>query len=341
MFEILSIQADNGDSLFVSYGAEDRPRHLLIDGGTTDVIHNLIKTLTLQRSGERLRLEALVVTHYDLDHIQGIIELLRDPPEWLDIADVWFNGRHHLFPCDALGHEEGTELSELIKVHYPWNEAFGGNVIKSGERVELPDGMIVSVVSPGEPEIAKLSVAWPAQKDPTQEDDTEAASDLLGRQDTWPPGAFTDALREKLSKDTSVANGSSIALVLDFEGKRALLTGDAFSSVVASGIKSFWTTGRVPIDLLKLSHHGSKRNTDQKLLETVECSKFLFSTNSRTHGHPDNALVARVLNNSEEPLLIFNYKIGRPLLWETVPCGWPSYQTLFPEGEEPFVRIKL
>ena len=75
MFEILSIQADNGDSLFVSYGAKDRLRHLLIDGGTTEVVDNLIETLKLQRSGERLRLEALVVTHYDLDHIQGIIEL--------------------------------------------------------------------------------------------------------------------------------------------------------------------------------------------------------------------------------------------------------------------------
>jgi len=341
MFEILSIQADNGDSLFVSYGSQDRLRHLLIDGGTTDVIDNLIETLKLQRRGQRLRLEALVVTHYDLDHIQGIIELLRDPPEWLDIADVWFNGRHHLFPRDVLGHEEGTELSKLIKARYPWNVAFGGNVIQSGERVALSDGMIVSVVSPGEPELAKLAADWPAGEEPAQEDDTEAAPDLLGRKDTWPPGAFTAVLMEKSSKDTSAANGSSIALVLEFEGKKALLTGDAFSSVVASGIMRFWPTGRFAADLFKLSHHGSKRNTDEKLLAAVECRKFLFSTNSRTHMHPDNALVARVLNSSEAPLLIFNYKNGRPLLWETVPDGWPLYQTLFPEGEEPFVRIKL
>mgnify|MGYP003362161532 CR=1 FL=1 len=341
MFEILSIQADNGDSLFVSYGAEDRLRYLLIDGGTTDVIHNLIKTLTLQRSGERLRLEVLVVTHYDLDHIQGIIELLRDPPEWLEIADVWFNGRHHLLPRDVLGHDEGTELSALIQARYPWNAAFDHEVIKSGEYVELADGMKVFVVSPDEPELARLSAVWPAQKEPPQGDDTEAAPDLLGRQDTWPPGDFTEALGEKSSKDTSVANGSSIALVLEFEGKRALLTGDAFSSVVASGIKNFWPEGRVPIDLLKVSHHGSKRNTDEKLLAAVVCGQFLFSTNSRAHKHPDNALVARILNNSEEPLLIFNYKTGRSLNWETVPEGWPSYRTLFPKSEEPFVRIKL
>lgn len=271
MFEILSIQADNGDSLFVSYGNKEHLRHLLIDGGTTGVIGNLIKTLELQRSGERLRLEALVITHYDLDHIQGIIELLLEPPEWLEIADVWFNGRHHLAPCDLLGHKEGTELSKLIQeASYPWNKAFDGNAIRSGACITLPGEMIVRVVSPGERELERLFAIWPTEKEPIQEDDTEAAPDLLGRQDTWPPGAFTDILEEKTSTDTSVTNGSSIALVLEFEGKRALLSGDAFSSVIASGIKYFWPTAPVTIDLLKLSHHGSKRNTDQTLLGVID-----------------------------------------------------------------------
>lgn len=341
MFEILSIQADNGDSLFVSYGDQHHPRHLLIDGGTTDVIGNLIETLKLQRRGDRLRLEALVVTHYDLDHIQGIIELLRAPPDWLDIADVWFNGRHHLVPRDVLGHKEGTELSELIKARYPWNLAFGGNVIQSGERVLLPDGMIVSVVSPGEPELEKLAADWPAGKVPVDDDDAEAAPDLLGRNDTWPPGAFTTVVAEKSTNDTSAPNGSSIALVLEFGGKRALLTGDAFSAVVALGIKSFWPTGQFSTDLFKLSHHGSKRNTDTKLLAAVDCRKFLFSTNGRTHMHPDSALIARVLNYSVEPMLIFNYSEDRMTNWKTVPDGWPSYSTAYPRAGEPFVKITL
>lgn len=307
MFEILSIQADNGDALLVTYGECDQPRHLLIDGGTAEVVDNLIEVLKVHRSGERLRLEALVVTHYDLDHIQGIIELLRKPPEWLEIADVWFNGRHHLVPRDVLGHEEGTELSKLIKDRYPWNAAFGDKVIKTGQRAELPGGMIVSVVSPGELQLAKLRAEWPAGKEPPGEDAAEAARDRLGRKDTWPPGSFIDALLAKNSKDTSAPNGSSIALVLEFDDKRALLTGDAFSSVVAEGIKRFWPSGRLDVALFKLSHHGSKRNTDEKLLAAVNCPAYLFSTNGHTHYHPDTALIARVLKHSSKPVLIFNY----------------------------------
>lgn len=341
MFEVISIQAENGDSLLVSYGRHEKLYHLLIDGGTTGTIDKLIETLKHQRSGDRLRLEALVVTHYDLDHIQGILELLRNPPAWLDINDVWFNGRRHLMPQDLLGYEEGMELSKLIRDRYSWNAAFGGNVIRSGERITLPDGMIISVVSPGEPELAKLAAEWLAGKEPAQEVEMEAVADLLGRKDTWPPDAFTMASLEKSSKDSSAANGSSIALVLEFDGKRALLTGDAFSSVVLSGIKHFWPTEGIELDLFKLSHHGSKRNTDEKLLSAVKCRTFLFSTNGRIHFHPDNALIARILSYSREPLLIFNYKEGQPFLWKTVPAGWPHYQTLFPEDEEPFVRIKL
>lgn len=341
MFEILSIQADNGDAIFVSYGNHNYPRHILIDGGTTDVIGNLIETLNLHRSAGRLRLEALVVTHYDLDHIQGIIELLREPPEWLEIADVWFNGRHHLVPLDLLGNEEGIELSHLIRERYPWNAAFAGDVICAGERVVLPDGMVVSVVSPGELQLAKLAAEWPAGEEPVEERDADAVADLLGRTDSWPPGSFTSALLQKSTKDTSAPNGSSIALMLEFEGKRALLAGDAFSAVVSAGIRTFWPTGRLSVDLFKLSHHGSKRNTDEELLAAIDCRRFLISTNSRTHMHPDNALVARVINSSHEPLLIFNYKSGRPLLWETIPDGWPPYQTSFPNVGEPFVRVRL
>lgn len=341
MFEILAIQADNGDSMFVSYGARERPRHLLIDGGTTEVIDNLLEVLKLHRSGERLRLEALVITHYDLDHIQGIIELLRDPPDWLEIADVWFNGRHHLVPRDLLGHEEGTELSKLIKDRYPWNAAFGDKVIKTGQRAELADGMIVSVVSPGEIQLANLAAEWPAGKEPAGEDHAEVAADLLGRKDTWPPSSFMDALLAKHSKDTSAPNGSSIALVLEFDGKRALLTGDAFSSVVADGIKTFWPSERLAVDLFKLSHHGSKRNTDEKLLAAINCRAYLLSTNGRSHFHPDTTLVARVLNNSVEPVLIFNYAEKRMMNWKTVPDGWPSYSTAYPQADELFVKITL
>ncbi len=341
MFEILSIQADNGDSLFVSYGERDRPHHLLIDGGTTVVIDNLLEVLKANRSDGRLRLEALVVTHYDLDHIQGIIELLRKPPEWLEIADIWFNGRHHLVPRDVLGHEEGTELSTLIKDRYPWNAAFEGKVIKTGKRVELPGGMIASVVSPGKLQLANLRAAWPAGKEPAGEDPVGAARDLLGRKDTWPPGSFAEALLEKTSNDTSPANGSSIALVLEFEGKRSLLTGDAFSSVVAEGIKRFWPSGRLDVALFKLSHHGSKRNTNEKLLAGVNSIAYLFSTNGDTHFHPDTALIARVLKHSSKPVLIFNYAEDRTRNWKTVPNGWPAYTTDYPQAGEPFVKIIL
>ncbi len=341
MFEIKSIQADNGDSLLVSYGRADKPYHLLIDGGTAET--NLLKVLATHRTQGRLRLEALVVTHYDLDHIGGILELLRHPPEWLDIADVWFNGRHHVVESDILGHEEGTELSELIVAKYPWNSAFGGTAVQmEAGKVILEGGLVATVLSPDEDRLIALASDWPADSKPLPDlSDVEIEPDILGRHDTWPPGSFRDLAKEKSSKDTSPANGSSIALMLEYEEKRALLTGDAFSSIVAAAIKSVWTAHRPTVDLFKLSHHGSKRNTDGGLLGAVDCQRFLFSSNGRTHNHPDAVLVARVLDHSTEPELIFNYEQERTSGWRDIPDGWPPYTTRFPEPDTGFVNIIL
>ncbi|NEK20362.1 ComEC/Rec2 family competence protein [Rhizobium leguminosarum] len=343
MFDIKSIQAEHGDAMLISYGDRVRPFHLLIDGGTTETVANLLTVLADHRINGRLRLEALVVTHYDLDHIQGIIELLQHPPEWLDVDDVWFNGRHHIVERDILGHEEGTELSKLIAAKYSWNGAFAGAAVRiEAGPVTLPGGMTATVLSPDQSCLNALAAEWPAGgAPPPDQSDIDVEPDMLGRDDTWPPGSFNERAREKSTRDNSPANGSSIALMLEFDGRRALLAGDAFSPVVAAALKSAWPSNRPTVDLFKLSHHGSKRNTDDTLLAAVECQRFLFSTNGRVHKHPDTTLVARVLRGSSEPVLIFNYEQERTSGWRVVPSGWPDYTTVYPEPGACFVKIEL
>lgn len=344
MFEIKSIQADNGDSLLVTYSGHEPPRHILIDGGTSETLANLLEVLSQHRVQDRLRLEVLVITHYDLDHIQGILGLLRQPPEWLDIGDVWFNGRHQIVASDTLGHGEGTELSKIIAAKYSWNRAFGGTSIRiSRTDVQLAGGLLVKVLSPNESTLYELAAEWPANGEPPIDNPSEweATPDLLGRDDTWPPGSFTELAKQRFSRDKSVPNGSSIALMLEFAGQRVLLAGDAFPSVIASAIKLHWPSQKPVVDVFKLSHHGSKRNTDDTLLSAIDCRRFLFSTNGKVHGHPDAALIARVLRHSTEPQLIFNYEQDRTSGWRQVPKGWPAYTTFYPEPNDAFVKITV
>lgn len=342
MFEIKAIQADQGDALLVSYGSANAPRHLLIDGGMSRSIVNVLTVLESARQDGHLRLEALIVTHYDLDHIEGIIELLDAKPEWLEIADIWFNGQKHLQPLDVLGKKEGDRLTQLIvKLQLPWNAAFKRRIISNEfpDPVPLAGGMNIWVLSPDTTTLQNLALEWTGPTPPADNVE-ENAPDLLGKKDTWPVASFGSYARAQFRADTSVPNGSSIAVMLEYGDNSMLLTGDAFSSVVENGMERRWQLPR-RVDLLKISHHGSKANTRTRLLEKIVCLRYLFSTSGEQHLHPDQAMVARLLDSHPGAELIFNYRQPQTLGWESAPQDWPIGKLTFPNDGEPFVRVRL
>ena len=344
LFEVKAIQAEHGDSLLVSYGVTQlRLRHILIDGGPAGTLPNLLSVLEGCKRHGRVCLEALVVTHYDLDHIEGIIELLQARPEWLDIKDIWFNGYQHLAPLDVLGSAKGDTLVEVIEQgKYPWNYRFGGP-IKVGDKqpLKMPGGMKVWILSPDQDHLTRLAAEWGYGKVVPESSDSVEPEDLLGRKDKWPPLEFADLASTSWSQDSSVPNGSSIAMLLEFHGQRMLLAGDSFTAVVSDAIEEYWNNTPPDVHLLKVSHHGSKANTNYKLLQTIRCKRFLISTNGKTHGHPDHVLIARLVASTAQSELIFNYDCERTTNWRNPPADWPRFSTTFPHPAECFVRVAL
>ncbi|MCO4855955.1 hypothetical protein MKD49_05590 [Herbaspirillum sp. WGmk3] len=341
MFEVRAIQAEHGDALLVSYG-DTEPHHILIDGGPRGTLPNILHVLEGCKSNGRVRLEALVVTHYDLDHIEGVIELLRAKPGWLEISDIWFNGFRHITPADVLGSAEADTLAELIEGKHPWNSQFGGGPIKVGDMHPLimPGGLKVWVLSPDRDRLSRLAAEWGDGKIVPETSDPMPPRDLLGRKDEWPPSAFADLATAASRSDGSIPNGSSIALLLEFDEQRAILTGDAFASVVGDAIETYWDTAPV-VHFLKVSHHGSKANTTDKLLKILQCKRFLISTSGKGPGHPDHVLIARLVASTEQPELIFNYDNERTANWRNPPADWPGFTATFPNPAECFVRIVL
>jgi beta-lactamase superfamily II metal-dependent hydrolase len=342
MFEVKAIQAEHGDALLVSYGRDGDVRHLLIDGGPAGTEVNLISVLESCRTGGRLRLEALVVTHYDLDHINGVIGLLTNKPAWLEITDIWFNGYLHLRNQDILGTSEGDSLSTLIKEWgYPWNLAFGKGAVKQElDKLTLAGGMQICVFSPNEETLSALAEDWSDPRSAPDQSASHRPPDLLGKKDTWPPGSFSKLSGEKFTADRSRPNGSSIALLLEFNGMRALLAADAFASVITSALKRH-CPDKPEIHLLKLSHHGSKANTDASLLAALNCRSFLICTNGKIHMHPDHVLIARLLAASSHPDIIFNYDVPHTARWRHPPESWPRFNAVYPAMGEPFVKVDL
>jgi beta-lactamase superfamily II metal-dependent hydrolase len=336
------MQAEHGDALLVSYGEEENPRHILVDGGPGETFEAILAELDTVRTGDQLVLDALVVTHYDEDHIVGIIRILENKPEWLLISDIWFNGYRHLSPSDGLGKKDGDILTGLIlKGKYPWNRAFDGKTIYEGVKPVLLDGgMKVYVLSPDERRLHLLRAEWTNPKEFPPEK-LQDKGDSLGKLDPWPPESFRETADAKHGYDTSTPNGSSIALLLEFDDRRALLAGDAFSDVVKASLSHHFPN-RPDIHLLKVSHHGSKANTRASLLKSMKCKRFLVSTSGKKHKHPDNTLIARIIDSTSKVEIVFNYDVEHvSRWWRDFPSDWPKFKAVYPRDGETSVDLDV
>jgi beta-lactamase superfamily II metal-dependent hydrolase len=61
------------------------------------------------------------------------------------------------------------------------------------------------------------------------------------------------------------------------------------------------------VDVLKLSHHGSQKNTSRELLEYLTYHRVLVSTNGERFSHPHPQSIAGVVAGREGVALHFNY----------------------------------
>ena len=356
MLKLEVLPAGHGDCLWLEYGDPANPRRILVDGGTKGThAHALRPRLReLGKSGDRPVFELFVVTHIDADHIGGALDLLADEETGFQAKDVWFNGYRHLpnEAPDTLGPVQGERLTDLlVKPAVRWNHAFGSDAVvvpEGGElpRVELDGGLVLTVLSPTPGRLADLKPEWEkelvkAGLDPRrvrpEEVETSEGFELLG----GPPDV--DALADgPFSEDTAAANGSSIGLLVEYEGRRLLLGADAHPSVLRTGLNRLTAGKKLALDACKLPHHGSKANVSRQLLTALECPVYVLSSNGAYFKHPDREAVARVIKwGGPKAQLVFNYRTQHNEMWDSAPLRQRhGYTTVFPESRGEGVTLE-
>ncbi len=142
--------------------------------------------------------------------------------------------------------------------------------------------------------------------------------------------------------DSSAANGSSIAFILEYDDKRVLFGADAHAPVLTEALKRYAKQvgeARPRIDLVKLSHHGSNANLSTAMLALIDCRRFLISTNGDNFAHPDDAAIAKVIATSGGPVTFFcNYRSARTAPWEKHGPGVGATFE-FPKTNQHFMRV--
>jgi beta-lactamase superfamily II metal-dependent hydrolase len=372
MFRIKMLPARYGDSLWIEYGRPSNPRRVLIDGGlasTYDILRaHLLGLLSSQR-----HFDLMVVTHVDADHIEGMITLLADRDLSFTTDDFWFNAWRHLSPAprSLLGPLHGEFLSAMIDARrFNWNRSFcdGSHassfahppVVIQDDRlpeVTLDGGMKLTLLTPDRAALGKLKRVWkrevqkagleagdlPAWKARLYDTPRLLPASLLGDQ---APGLEALAQAES-KKDTSVANGSSIAFLAEFEGKSCLFAADAQPGQLSASLRRLLAARpgqeRLPLNAFKVAHHGGSKNFTPELASLIDCERYLFSTNGERYGHPEKETIARLLTTKRSPCqLLFNYCSDANQAWADPQLkARYQYEVDYPADNERGLTIEL
>ena len=328
--KIKLLQARHGDAIHLRVKEKrNKYRNILIDGGPQDTwiqkgLKNKMESGPLKQLVDQIRdrqefIDLLILTHIDDDHIGGVLKwfdhVKQDEQDVLAkdlVKKVWYNsGRliseHFQQPENEDNNlvihsddsfdtsvKQGVSFEKYIEEHQIWDR----RLIKSGDIIEL-FGLKFTILSPTEDKLKKLLSKW------------EKEAPIL---DTSGKTDYDDSLlklieTDKFKSDDSVPNGSSIAFMVENEDRKILFFGDAHPQPIIDTLKKGGYTAKNPLyaDFVKVSHHGSKKNTNNNLLDLIQSDNFLISTNGDEHGLPDKTCLARIINKKPSAKLYFNY----------------------------------
>lgn len=352
------LPAGYGDAILVAWGDGATPEHhILIDAGQATTSKVVLERLEGLRAVGGV-IDLFIVTHIDNDHIGGALKLLNDPAAAEMIRSIWFNGYVHLDQATGLlGPIQGEKLTkQIVELGLPWNPNWphqphpvtplvgGPVVVKEPTFFALPGKARALVLSPTPEKLVRLRAEWDeivtaAGLRPDQEAAEESplvAPGLLG-------ASLDDLAEVDTPVDTAAANGSSIAFVFEFAGKRILFGADAHPDVLADAFAQI-AESPYRLDACKLPHHGSKHNVTAALVEALDCPLWLVSSNGVRFRHPDDTALARVIvrgtRGNRRPIIGWNYRSDR---WQEFTSNYrpaPSlYQSLVQSTEGLSIEI--
>ena len=293
------VQAEYGDCFILESNVGGKSINILIDGGPSQTFGNHLKP-ALQQLLLNGKLDLMVLSHIDNDHIIGLLDLLEEikderesgSKELAKVEKIWHNSFEDLLqlqeePMKLLGNylyiqnsgkkneitnsllmkgfQQGTDLTKLAKLlKIPINPDFDKLIVITNKikSVNLND-ITLHLLGPTKKNVDKLQKEWKKWfKKRTSE-------------------SFTGLIQ---ILDKSVPNLASISFLAELKNRKILFTGDGVGQGVVEVLSKnlmLDRNGRFHVDVLKVPHHGSDRNTTREFFNTVIAEYYIISANGR------------------------------------------------------------
>ena len=358
MLNLRVVQAEQGDCLILEYGTVSSPRYILIDGGPNQIYDDHLQFVLggIREAGHKLDL--VILSHVDDDHVNGLLDLtaeLQDQrrdgeQETIAIDEFWHNTFRQTAGPDVEGRFralanragasrnlmsrtaragrsicQGDELTrEAASLDIQVNPRFSPEYLVAVD--DVPGAVVLGnlnlqVVGPTKDNLDRLRKKWLKWL-------KKHEKPVLSRDPA-------EAERAALAADSSIPNLSSIMLLAEAGGKRLLLTGDGRGDHLLEGLEKsglLEPQGSLHVEVLKVPHHGSKRNATPAFFRTVTADQYVISANGM-HGNPDLDTLqwiveaARAQNRSIEIFVTSATAASRRLVVERDP-GEYGYQLI-------------
>lgn len=281
-----------GDSYIINFKNEDRMVRILVDGGSernllniNNIMHMIQPPGDEEDEGEMEKINGIVVTHIDDDHIGGVLKLLNHPDveNYIDLSQDCFIIFNDLVDPATISYKQGIRLRKIIDNFpnlslvrtYEQNKRFEINgfeiCVRGLNKLEpinkQEDLIIIDILLPFKETIKRLMKNW-----------------LVDR------------------KNSKLINESSLAFIVKYKESSILLSGDnSFPSILEQLQKiKFDST----FDLIMLAHHGALSNNEKvvNLLDQYQCKKIMLPLSKRTAHHPDKVVIQNILERPENQL---------------------------------------
>ncbi|WP_452225604.1 ComEC/Rec2 family competence protein [Lacinutrix chionoecetis] len=330
-FEINMINVKDGDAIIIMLKKNDKKALILIDGGYKKHYPKIKKRLMEILPEFNNRIDLLICTHYDNDHIGGVEKILDDYHNI--IQEIWIHKiadsltiqnemmRQSLFNLEVMNSQKSME-EKLNK-----NEVHNSNLILEGYKdlIRTTQKIVDYGLEDKTKEVTKGDYLRGFKEfqviSPTAEYYNSYLDELKDEKfireipfifyennmieienSLIPPCEQLE--KSSITNHVTATNMVSIVTLLKTENKKLLFTGDA-------GIETFEKQNLLngdlrSIDWLDLPHHGSKNNTSLSMLEHFDPQTVFVSAKYSSNRPSKNILKCLAKKRAKNNVIITN-----------------------------------
>lgn len=299
MLNIHVIDANHGDCLLLDF---DHSK-ILIDCGPKsfkarrDVLANIEKII-----GENGVIDIAIVTHNDDDHIGGF-EFLLDTS--IKINTIIFNSLQDI-PDIIKNSQKQISYNQdnTLKQRLLAERGIKTLCLTRDSTPLIVNGIKLTAITPTVETLECMLNDANVQKEREEKKKRQKQISSSKTEDIKPGEALQkiQSGQDTFVKDPSITNRSSIGLVIECGCFCGLFLGDAHAEDVMEGL-NIAGFEKHQFDVVKISHHGSERNTNIDLLNFLGKADYILCANNEKHHHPNNITLARILSLDSTPTI--------------------------------------